>query len=104
MVGGLGGSLCLIGKIHNVRVNQSMAFKRLWNVSFGVLTSRLWRFNLSLERVANALYYSQKLPREIARIKKGIPLTSLDFLKIDNEVIDYFSNSLKIITLNIHNR
>jgi hypothetical protein len=34
MVGGLGGSLCLIGKIHNVSVNQSMVFKRLWNNSF----------------------------------------------------------------------
>jgi hypothetical protein len=27
MVGGLSGSLCLIGKIQNVSVNQSMVFK-----------------------------------------------------------------------------
>jgi hypothetical protein len=34
MVGELGGSLCFIGKIQNVSVNQSMVFKRLWNNSF----------------------------------------------------------------------
>jgi hypothetical protein len=51
----------------NVSVNKSMGFKKVWNVSFSVLTSRLSRFNL--ERVTSAPHYLLKYPREIDQTK-----------------------------------